>query len=209
MNDYRQYSQNGFYKQGGFSLIELLVVLFIIATLAAGVSLAINPEGSSAQQINQQGDRLFAQMNYALDEALISHRALGIVIDQEPDDLQASTKYSWYRFAGIDKDTRKKQWVPTEAPLGGHQLSQSLVWEVDIEDVSLEERLDELLSEDKEEIRPVIAFYPSGEVTAFSIRISLSESALESDPEARNEYYKIALSERGELSRYPVGEVDQ
>lgn len=197
------------YGSQGFSLIELLVVMLIVATLAAGVAINIDPLGSSAQQINQQGDRLFAQMNYALDEALISNRALGLVIQPAEDELESSTQYSWYRFSGIDKETRKKQWLKTEPPLGDHQLDEHLIWDIAVEEISVEDSLDQLLSEEEEEIRPIIAFYPSGEVTAFSLSISLSEAALQDDPEAVNERYNIALNERGELARYPVGVADQ
>ena len=182
--------------------------MVIVAMIAAGVSLAINPTGSSAKQINQQGDRLFAQMQYALDEALISNKALGIDIEQGEDQLGFSTTYSWLQFDGVDPKTNVRRWPKTQSPLGQHQLSENLAWQIEIEEASLEDSLDELLAEDEEDIQPEIVFSPSGEVTPFSMVISLSEQALQEDPEALNERYKIVLNERGELARFQVGEVE-
>jgi general secretion pathway protein H len=194
----------------GFSLIELLVVMVIIAVIASGVSLAINPLGSSAKQINQQGDRLFAQMLFALDDALVRQKPLGIVIEQSDEDIENDIyRYGWYRFNGIEKDTGKKLWVKTEKPLGQHILKDDIAWEIEVEDESLEDSLDELLSEDDEEIKPVIVFYSNGEVSEFSMTLALNERALEDDPDAINERFKIAFDERGDLTRYYVGEVEE
>ncbi len=189
----------------GFSLIELLVVMLIVAVIAAGVSLAVNPRGSSAKQINLQGERLFAQMLYAFDEALVRNQAVGLAIEQDENDLQVSREYAWKRDGGVDRDTKDRHWLKTENPLGNHELAEEFAWAIEIEEVSLEENLDQLLNEDDDEIDPRIIFYPSGEVSEFSITITLSEEALQDDPEAINERYKITLNERGELTRYRVG----
>ena len=201
--------------QPGFSLIELLVVLVIVAVIAAGVSLAINPLGSSAKQINQQGDRLYAQMQYALDEALVRNRALGLVIEQTENDTQLSTRYSWKRDDGKDPDTNDRIWTQTantrdsDNPLSPNELQAGLTWDINVEESSLEDSLDQLLKEEDEALSPSIIFSPSGEVTEFTLTISLSETALGTDADAINERYKIALNERGELVRYPVGVADQ
>jgi prepilin-type N-terminal cleavage/methylation domain-containing protein len=194
----------------GFSLIELLVVVVIIAVIASGVSLAINLTGSSAKQINQQGDRLFAQMLFALDDALVRQKPLGIVIEQSDEDIENDIyRYGWYRFNGIDSETGNKIWLKTDEPLGQHKLREDLAWEIEVEDESLEASLDQLLEEDEEEIKPIIVFYSTGEVSDFSVIIGLTETALEDDPEAINERFKIALDERGQLIRYYVGEVEE
>jgi general secretion pathway protein H len=181
----------------GFSLIELLVVMVIIAVIAAGVSLAINPNGSSTKQINKQGDQLFAQMQYALDDALIRHSALGIVIEKDDDQIDFSRRYSWHRYNG-------DEWQKATEPLAGkYELAPSLVWEIEVEGNSLADQLDDLLEDKK--IRPDIVFYPSGEVTEFAITFTLSDVALAAEPEAIDKRYKIALNTRGEVARYPVG----
>lgn len=193
--------------QRGFSLIELLVVMLIIAVMAAGVSLTVSPQGSTAKQINQAGEKLFAQMNYALDEALVRNAAVGLDIEQSENDVDFSTSYRWKRHSSYDNDTGDPIFTAMEAPLGEHALPENLIWEIIIEDEgSLAESLDDLLNEDEDNPVPELIFEPSGETTGFSIVISLSEDALEDNPGAIDERYRILLNERGQLVRYKVGE---
>jgi general secretion pathway protein H len=190
----------------GFSLIELLVVMAIVGFIMAGVSLVNS--SSSAKQINKQGDNLFAQMQYALDEALIRNTALGLLIEQDKDELKISKRYRWKRDNGVDKDSRERLWSDVKGYISSGELAEGLAWEVEIEDTSLEENLDRLLDDDDNEPQPRIIFYPSGEVSEFVITITLSEEALEDDPDAIEGRYKISLNERGELARYSVGVPD-
>jgi len=191
----------------GFSLIELLVVMAIVGFIAAGVSLVNS--SSSAKQINKQGDNLYAQMQYALDEAVIRNTALGLLIEQDKDELEISKRYRWKRDNGVDKDSRERLWSDVKGYISSGELAEDLFWDVEIEDTSLEESLDRLLEDDDKEPQPRIIFYPSGEVSEFAITITLSEEALEDDPDAIEERYKISLNERGELARYPVGVPDE
>lgn len=195
-------------RRQGFTLIELLVVMVIIAVLAAGVALTINFRGSSAQQINDVGEKLFAQMNYALDEALVSNTVIGMDFQQDKDNPEVSKGYLWKRHEGFDEIGLPK-FADMAQPLAGrHELPEGLAWgdrEIDGAD-----DLDKLLlGDDEEQEIPELLFYPSGEITEFSVTITLSEEALADDPEAIDEYYKIVLDERGELTRYRVGEEQQ
>ena len=202
--------------QRGFSLIELMVVVFIIAMVAAGVSQVMQPQGSSSKRINQQGDRLFAQMQFALDDALVHYRPLGIAFPHNGDDGDDGDgdykssyqdypglprQYAWYRYDGED-------WTLTEKPLGSHNLSEELIWSIEVEEVSVEEALDSLLREEEEPIKPIVVFHPSGEVTEFDLVIALSDKGLSDNPEAVNQRYKIALNDRGQLTRLAVGEAE-
>ncbi|MFT7224330.1 MAG: prepilin-type N-terminal cleavage/methylation domain-containing protein [Cellvibrionaceae bacterium] len=183
----------------GFSLIELLVVLLIIAMLASGISQVVNPLGSTAKRINRQGDQLWAQMQFALDDALVRYRALGIAVEGDEENPQSIEKYRWVRYDG-------EKWLGTDLPLGGHRLDEGLTWSIEIEAVPLEAALDDLLASDEDTIKPVIVFYPSGEVTDFSLILKLSDEMLQIAPDAGNERYQLTLNERGQLARYTVGE---
>ncbi len=171
-------------------------MLVIIAVAAAGVSMAVNPQGSTAKKINKQGSKLYAQMHYALDEALFSDNAIGIVLQQDALSLTLAQQYHWYRHDG-------DRWQKTEAPLGTQAIAEDLSWSLVVEQLSLEESLDDLLAE--AEIRPAIVFYPSGEVTDFSLEIRLPEARSQADPDAAAERYKITLDDTGQLVSYRVG----
>lgn len=183
----------------GFSLIELMVVLFIIAIIVGGVSQVIRPQGSLTKRINQQGESLFAQMQFALDDALVRHQALGIVLQQNDSDSGFSREYAWYRHDG-------ENWILTGKPLGQQSLPEELMWSIEVEEVSVEESLDALLEEEDGRVRPVIIFSPDGEVTDFSMVIYPSDQTLLDNPEAVDQRYRITLNERGELAGLAVGE---
>jgi len=189
----------------------------IVAFITAGVSLVNS--SSSAKQINKQGDHLFAQMQYALDEAVMTNTAIGFLVEQQEDDAELSRQYVWQRYKGISIRSRQEQntdadeetpqeseWENIKGYIGAGELPESLSWEIILgeEEASLEDSLDRLLDDD--EIRPPdIIFSSSGEVSDFSIVIALSEEELKDDPDAIDERYKITVDERGQLSRYQVG----
>ncbi|MGH1486798.1 MAG: prepilin-type N-terminal cleavage/methylation domain-containing protein [Cellvibrionaceae bacterium] len=200
----------------GFSILELLVVLLIIAVISAGVALSVG-SGSAAKRINQEGEKLFAQMLYALDEALVTDRAIGIDFKQEENDPNYSNDYEWKRHDGFDDDgipvfTSKSepgQFIGRGDPLGKRALSENVAWgELEIDG---EDDLDKLLLDDDDEENsiPELIFYPSGEITEFSLTITMTEEELSNNPEAANNYYKIYINDRGQLERLRVGEKEE
>jgi len=209
----------------GFSLIELLVVMAIVAFITAGVSLVNS--SSSAKQINKQGDNLFAQMQYALDEAVMTNAAIGLLVDQKDDDVQLSRQYVWQRYKGVsikskraissraannegDELVEPSEWENIKGYIGAGELPENLSWEITLgeDEASLEDSLDQLLDDEEQRV-PDVIFSSSGEVSDFSIVITLSEEELKDDPDAINERYKITVDERGQLSRYQVGVEEQ
>ena len=61
----------------GFTLIEILVVVFIIGIMTAGVLLSVNITGSD-HELQNESDRLAALMNYAREQAEMQTRELGL-----------------------------------------------------------------------------------------------------------------------------------
>lgn len=187
----------------GFSLIELLVVMAIVAIVTASVTL-IN-SSSSAKYINKQGDQLFAQMQFAMDEALMKNTAVGFLIEQDKDELTLSKRFRWQSDKGIDLETRDRHWENIKGYISKGALEEDLSWDITVEDASLEDSLDRLLLDDEAPPQPQIVFFPNGDVSQFEMILTLSEEALEGDPEAIDERYMITLNEYGELARYKVG----
>ncbi len=205
-------------KHHGFSLIELLVVMLLISVFAVGVTLAVNPTGSSEKQLNAAGEKLFAQMLYAQDEALVRDEASGIVFEQSESDLDIANNYEWRRYSFVanqgagqrtsNSRADSRRWVQTIDPLGAHSVDEKFTWSLEVEEISVEENLDRLLSED-DEPQPLVVFYPSGEISEFVLTIVWSDESLESDRDIADQRYRITVDERGELLRFRVGELDE
>lgn len=198
--------------QYGFSLIELLVVMLLISILAVGVTLAINPTGSTEKQLNTAGERLFAQMLFAQDEALMRDQASGIVFNRTDSELDLARDYEWqrYSFTEDDGDNKKsaREWIKTIEPLGKHAIDTKFMWSIEIEDISIEENLDRLLNED-DEPKPLVVFYPSGEISEFVITLVWSDEILKDNTDIASQRYKITFDERGELLRYRIDELEE
>jgi general secretion pathway protein H len=83
--------------ENGFTLIELMVVLFIIGLVAGAVVLAL-PGDSAA--LSEDADRFAARVAAARDEAVVSARPIAV----------------WIAPSGYGFDARQdRQWVPLNA----------------------------------------------------------------------------------------------
>ena len=84
-------------RESGFTLIELMVVLFIIGLVAGAVVLSL-PGDSAA--LSEDADRFAARVAAARDEAVVSARPIAV----------------WIAPSGYGFDARQdRQWVPLNA----------------------------------------------------------------------------------------------
>jgi general secretion pathway protein H len=90
----------------GFTLVELLVVVAIIAIGSAGVSFALRD--SQGAQLEREGQRLAA----LLESARAQSRATGV-----PVRWQATE--GGFRFEGLDPGTLPDQWLSSETVVAG------------------------------------------------------------------------------------------
>jgi general secretion pathway protein H len=86
----------------GFTLIEMLVVVFIIGVLAAGVLLSINIGGTD-HELDTETERVVALMNYARDEAELQTRELGLICTARGYEFLAFDPRTQL-WASIDED---------------------------------------------------------------------------------------------------------
>jgi len=68
-------------RLAGFTLLEILVVILIIGVVTAGMLLSMNFAGKDTE-LDTEGKRLLALMNYARDQAELQTRDYGIVFGQ-------------------------------------------------------------------------------------------------------------------------------
>jgi general secretion pathway protein H len=78
---------------GGFTLVEILVVVVIIGVLSAGLLLSITLTGRD-RDLEKESDRLIALLNYAREQAELQTREYGVILQ---DDSYEFVSYDVHR----------------------------------------------------------------------------------------------------------------
>lgn len=153
--------------QRGFTLIELLVTLLVIGLLAGMASLSVGGSGRLESERLQHLDLLVMRAAFAQDEAALSGRDIGLLI--EPDTTAAGSRYR-YRWL----EQRREGWRDLRGDnlaLAQERSPEGLQLQLEVEGVEAVLRTQansglELLS-----LAPQIVFFASGEVTPARLRI--------------------------------------
>ena len=77
----------------GFTLIEIMVVVLIIGVMSAGLLLSVSLTGRD-RELEKEGDRLLALINYAREQAELQTREYGIIFQ---DDHYQFVSYDVHR----------------------------------------------------------------------------------------------------------------
>lgn len=135
-------------KQKGFTLIEILVVVVIVAVLMGAVTLSFPP--SDDKLLKEHTDRFAALVSMAQDEAILQSRVIGLYL-----------KNDGYLFKRNDNN----QWTAyTESPFKQRKYPAQLESTLYIDGIALD-------LEDREKNNPHIVINPSGEITAFNYKL--------------------------------------
>ena len=149
-------------RQHGFSLLEILVVLFVIVIITSLVSLAVS---SGGRDITLESDvrNLADVARYAMDEAELSGDDYGLLLQRVDSGLDPAFLYGWrqrrpegWRQPEVGADV----FAPTELPA-------DIALELTLDDAPVPE------FEPVEEARdatPQVIFYSSGETTPGALR---------------------------------------
>ena len=180
-------------QQRGFSLLEVLVVLLIIGLMVSMASLNLGP--NRARDLGNISRNLLQQMRLAREEAILLDRQFGWLLEEvEPTEDDTLTdgstryRYRWLRYEEAQQQWRElrgqsgyssRQFLPgisADLTIEGIDYELSLD-KASVVDYSYERGLDESTDEQAEELLvPQLMFLSSGEVTAFSLSLSLLNS---------------------------------
>jgi general secretion pathway protein H len=142
-------------RAGGFTLIEILVVVAIIAVVSVGVLLSVNLTGRD-QELEKESDRLLALFNYAREQAELQTREYGVLFDDEG-----------YEF--LTYDNREGLWrsVSEDDALIARKLPDGLDVKLSIEarPVVLKRPKD---AKDK---TPQVMIFSNGDLTTFAVTL--------------------------------------
>jgi len=159
--------------QRGFSLLELLVALFVVVIITSLVTLGVN---SGGREIDLEAKvRSLADIaSYALDEAQMRSVDMGLFLEKVDDDGQQVYRYSWrertpkgWHTLEIDADLFSESQFPASIELS-LELEQTAVDIFSpghvVQDFSGTETI-------PVEPAPQVIFYSSGEVTSGALDV--------------------------------------
>jgi general secretion pathway protein H len=154
-------------SSSGFTLIEILVVVVIIATVVSIALLSISVAGDDAE-LDQERRRLASLIETIQDEAMLQGREFGIEI-----------MVSSYRFVEFDPLVRQWSEIPGDELYRLRQLPEGLEFELFIDDrrIDLDTDPGRLEDPNKELAGSVDTYVPhlfvfaSGESTVFELHI--------------------------------------
>jgi general secretion pathway protein H len=139
----------------GFTLIEILVVVLIIAVVSAGVLLSLNLAGRD-RDLEREGDRLFALMKYAREQAELQTRQYGILFQEDG-----------YEFLAYDVQRGIWRSVPEDDALGSRRLPDGLGMKLVVEQRPVVLRRPQNATDKT----PQVMILSDGELTSFAASI--------------------------------------
>jgi prepilin-type N-terminal cleavage/methylation domain-containing protein len=174
------------YKTSGFTLIEIIMVMTIIAIFFASSNINIG-DGAKRFEFKHKAKHFYSTLLYAQEEALFKGKPIGLNIYQTEElngDGNALSSYhiEWFTYKLVQAKANgiaalKQQWVPLDVKaLSSKDInSDNILLEVEIDDeeISLLKDDDDLDDESKNKgVQPLIQLDTNGEIFAdFKIKI--------------------------------------
>ncbi|MCG8371012.1 MAG: type II secretion system minor pseudopilin GspH [Proteobacteria bacterium] len=154
-------------RQSGFTLIEMLVVIVIVATIISLAMLSVGVVGED-EELDKERRRLASLIETVQDDAMLQGREFGI-------ELMTSS----YRFVEFDPFTRQWAEVPGDELYRLRELPPGIEFElfIDGKRIPLERDPKKLADPDEPMTRRIEPFAPhlfvfaSGEATVFELHL--------------------------------------
>jgi len=163
------------HQQAGFTLLELLIVVFIISLISAGFVKLMVGFGSSTQSLENETKRLHRLLTLTAQEAILQGSGIGLLIEANGYRFVTRGEKFWVIFDG--DDLLKQHQLPEDWRIELKQDGEIIPPAAASTQSSTEKK--------KGQPEPFIEFYASGEMTAFQLRIYSADNPLPSLIEAQ------------------------
>ena len=165
--------------QQGFTLLELMLVFLLMAMVSVGVMMTLPSASNSQEGVQWQVQRFSTLVQFAQDEALISGLQLGVVFTEKSYQFVFYDYESKYWQPIENKQIQNKVELPDTLSLE-YSLS-GIEWdELDTEDQDTfltDEYLVNIEGQERQvDLKPQVYLMSSGEVTPFTVTLSVSDS---------------------------------
>ena len=147
-------------RSAGFTLIEIMVVIFIIGISVGMVSLVVS-RGGPDTELREIAERFATLGEFASERAILYGQPVGLLLEppawqkEADENLETAWRYRWQRIGpGGWEDDEDLEAVTLPAAVHLDVMVEGQMWEW----------------EDAPENRlPIAVFYPGGEVTSFAV----------------------------------------
>ena len=166
-------------RAGGFTLIEILVVVVIIGVLSAGLLLSISLTGRD-RDLEKEGDRFFTLLNYAREQAELQTRDYGVILQDDSYEFVSYDVHQGIWRSLFEDDVLRLRHLP-------YGLNFKLV--IETRPVVLKKPAD---AKDK---TPQLMIFSSGDLTQFKVTI---------EREGGEHSLTILQDDKGEIVEQPM-----